>query len=58
MSKDILHHVDKLFRLNLAVVLLYGWSISIGVKTIKKGEGNEVDRIELEIVYDIKNHGL
>jgi len=40
----MLHYTDKLSRLTLAVVLLYVWSISTGVKIIKNGLRNLVDR--------------
>lgn len=40
----MLHHTDKLSRLTLAVVLLYVWSISVGLKSIKNGLRNMVDR--------------
>lgn len=40
----MLRHADRLSRLTLAVVLLYIWSISIGVKTIQNGQRKQVDR--------------
>jgi Transposase DDE domain len=40
----MLRHADKLSRLTLAVVLLYIWSISIGTKTIRNSQREQVDR--------------
>ena len=39
-----LRHVLRLARLTLAVVLLYDWLMTIGVKTIKAGQRHLVDR--------------
>ncbi len=40
----MLRHADKLSRLTLAVVLLYVWSISIGTRTIRNSQREQVDR--------------
>jgi hypothetical protein len=40
----MLRHADRLSRLTLAVALLYVWSISIGTKTIKNSQREQVDR--------------
>jgi hypothetical protein len=44
LERTMLRHADKLSRLTLAVALLYVWSISIGSKTIKNGQREQVDR--------------
>ncbi len=41
-----LHHISRLSRLTLAVVLLYVWAISVGTAVIKNGERSWVDRAE------------
>jgi len=41
-----LHHISRLSRLTLAVVLLYVWVISVGTAVIKNGERSWVDRAE------------
>jgi len=40
----MLHHSEKLSRLTLAVAYLYVWSISVGSKTIKNSQRDQVDR--------------
>jgi hypothetical protein len=40
----MLRHADKLSRLTLAVALLYVWSISIGTRTIRNSQREQVDR--------------
>ncbi len=40
----MLHHSEKLSRLTLAVAYLDVWSISVGSKTIKNSQRDQVDR--------------
>jgi hypothetical protein len=50
-----LRHLDKLFRLTLALALLVAWSISIGIKIIRNSQreqANRKDRRDLS-VYQI-----
>ena len=44
LESTMLRHADRLSRLTLAVALLYVWSISIGSKTIKNGQRDQIDR--------------
>jgi hypothetical protein len=40
----MLRHAERLSRLTLAVALLYVWSISIGARTIRNSQREQVDR--------------
>lgn len=44
LESTMLRHAERLSRLTLAVALLYVWSISIGTKTIRNGQREQVDR--------------
>jgi hypothetical protein len=44
LESTMLRHAEKLSRLTLAVALLYVWSISIGTKTIRNSQRDQVDR--------------
>ena len=44
LEATMLRHAEKLSRLTLAVALLYVWSISIGTKTIRNSQRDQVDR--------------
>lgn len=43
LELTMLHHVDRLSRLTLAMALLYVWLISVGNRTIQNGLRNLVD---------------
>lgn len=44
LESTMLRQAEKLSRLTLAVALLYVWSISIGTKTIRNSQREQVDR--------------
>jgi len=44
LESTMLHHVDRLSRLTLAVAFLYDWLLSIGSQTIRAGLRHWVDR--------------